>query len=97
MRFIRAKYKENNRLFETRNFYTNELLKSQNVNTVIQGERIFPDENGFFIGVYCVDNDIFIVDDWYDMETGWIWLYDEPWNYGESIEVLTINGERIIV
>jgi hypothetical protein len=85
--FYRSKYIYNNGVFEIRNYFDNTLYKTENVNTIPFDEFILPNENGDYIGVYYLEGNYFIVDNWYDIPTGWIWPPNMEWelNYRRTI------------
>lgn len=78
--FYRAKYTEFKGKYEIRNYFDNTLYKTESVSTIPIDDAVIPDVNGDYIGVYYVEGDIFIVDTWYDITTGWLWPPELIWD-----------------
>lgn len=77
--YYRAKYTEFKGIYEIRNYFDDTLYKTELSSTIPNDPTITPDINGDYIGVYYVEEDRFIADEWYDITTGWIWVTELTW------------------
>jgi hypothetical protein len=78
--FNRAKYVNIKGSFEIRNYFDDTLYKKESVSTIPTDTAVTPDVNGDYIGVYYIEGDRFISDNWYDNSTGWLWPSGLTWD-----------------